>query len=441
MTLKYESELLYGLMKRDGDDTPSDVLPYESELKEKYLNQVVGAYPKLQDYRAEWLNYNLNYYLPSDFPTESVTDVTNATFQNVVPYVYQSAILKGSTKYRDIDTGEFLETFEEGRNLELVTVKMPVLTTTGKNLLDINTLGLTFDGSFYYTSKYYTEAKEVVLNLAPNTSYTISIDNSTYITLSVNGVNNPFVNNMTTFTTLSDGVTKIKLGATGYANVGTGTLSWIQLEQGTTATSYEPYKSNILTVNEDVTLRGIGEGSNRVEDELDYLTGEVTQRIGEVVLDGSENWKHEKTNTLTSRFFIKLPEYAETTGNVNISFVTDKIQVKSIYDIDEEGMCSLWGGFYLRVSNDKMETPSVANLQKYLSQNPIKMCYQLATESIKTVDLICVNEQGENVDFTPIEGTMHVSTSSDTLPPLLDMTVPVEAITQNLNSFANIKEE
>lgn len=97
MTLKYESDLLYELMKRDGDDNPSDVLPYESELKEKYLKQVVGAYPKLQDYRPEWLNYNLYHHLPSDFPVETVTGVTNATFQNVVPYAYGKATLKGQT--------------------------------------------------------------------------------------------------------------------------------------------------------------------------------------------------------------------------------------------------------------------------------------------------------------------------------------------------------
>ena len=30
MTLKYESEILFDLMKRDGDDAASDVLPYES---------------------------------------------------------------------------------------------------------------------------------------------------------------------------------------------------------------------------------------------------------------------------------------------------------------------------------------------------------------------------------------------------------------------------
>ena len=53
--MRYESEILYDLMKRDGLLNPSqDNLPYESELKEKYVNDVEGAYPKLQDYRAEW---------------------------------------------------------------------------------------------------------------------------------------------------------------------------------------------------------------------------------------------------------------------------------------------------------------------------------------------------------------------------------------------------
>ena len=86
MTLKYESEILFDLMKRDGDATPSDVLPYESELKEKYLQQVEGAYPKLQDYRPEWLNYNLNAHLPADFPVETLSNVTSAAVDNVVPY-------------------------------------------------------------------------------------------------------------------------------------------------------------------------------------------------------------------------------------------------------------------------------------------------------------------------------------------------------------------
>ena len=58
----------------------------------------------------------------------------------------------------------------------------------------------------------------------------------------------------------------------------------IQLEEGSVATEYEPFKSNILTVNEDVTLRGVGD----VKDELDLVTGEVTTRTREVVYNSTD---------------------------------------------------------------------------------------------------------------------------------------------------------
>lgn len=54
---------------------------------------------------------------------------TIITATNTLEKPIKSVILKGNTGYRDIDTDEILETFEEGRNLELVSVKMPVLTT------------------------------------------------------------------------------------------------------------------------------------------------------------------------------------------------------------------------------------------------------------------------------------------------------------------------
>ena len=71
-------------------------------------------------------------------------------------------------------------------------------------------------------------------------------------------------------------------------------FSNVQLEKGTQATSYEPFKSNILTVNEPIELRGIGD----VQDTLDLMTGELTQRIGKMVIDGREefNWGHSWNN-------------------------------------------------------------------------------------------------------------------------------------------------
>lgn len=40
-----------------------------------------------------------------------------------------------------------------------------------------------------------------------------------------------------------------------------------------------------------------------------------------------------------------------------------------------------------------------------------------------------------------IEGTMNVTTNGQTIKPLMDISVPVEAITQNLASFINLETE
>lgn len=62
---------------------------------------------------------------------------------------------------------------------------------------------------------------------------------------------------------------------TGTPQSNTVTVKNIQLELGSSVTPYyEPHKSNILTVNEDVELGSVGE----VKDELDLLTGKITQR-------------------------------------------------------------------------------------------------------------------------------------------------------------------
>lgn len=505
MSLKYESELLYDLMKRDGDDAPSDVLPYESELKEKYLNQVVGAYPKLQDYRPEWLNYNLYHHLPSDFPVETVTDVTHATFQNVVPYAYGKAVLKGqtlvnealidymntnnyatisgdtltldlsrqnslieltkenpllvpnaiytcilydvvgdttnvnfsiqnasSTKLHLKDVGyKFKFTMGIGNNttkrlcyvenlvatsgtvsFKMVLLKgdytnvdipyftgmqsviMPVLTTTSKNLFDMNrpydaitdsqatvvqgTNQITVSSaeSGIYVNANFILDKDFFAGKTVTGSCLYESDEKDIGTVQIhyqdgNGEQHyQWIRTPRTFTFpnnfIGDVMLSVSANNTGTPQSNTVTVKNIQLELGSTPTPYEPYKSNILTVNEDVELGSVGE----VKDELNLLTGQLTQRT----------------------------------------------ETRAYQEGDE--------------SNSEVIT-DMANTR-----------YKLPKESIKTVDLTCLNEQGESVNFMPFEGTMHVSTSSNTLPPLMDMNVPVEATTQNLNSFANmIKEE
>ena len=88
----------------------------------------------------------------------------------------------------------------------------------------------------------------------------------------------------------------------------------------------------------------------------------------------------------------------------------------------------------------KLEANDANSLKKYLSQNPFKIQYQLAQESVKTVDLSIQDQSGKTLSkIKPIEGTMHIHSDGTPLKPLITMEIPVEATTQNLASF--IEEE
>lgn len=196
---------------------------------------------------------------------------------NVMDGHAKSAILKGSTKYRDIDTGEILEAFEEGRNLELVSVKMPVLKTTGKNL---------YNSKNSYVSGAVNQDIDNEMNVEPNTTYTFYANGKSWVTVDLFNKENVKTRRLggtsstksITFTTTNEEVSVMLKYLNGDNTIIENVdFTGVQLEKGSTTTSYEPYKTNILTVNEDVTLRSNG----NICDELNLLTGQLTQRIDE----------------------------------------------------------------------------------------------------------------------------------------------------------------
>ena len=80
-------------------------------------------------------------------------------------------------------------------------------------------------------------------------------------------------------------------------------ISHIQLEPGT-ATSYEPYKSNILRPTEDIVLREV----NGAKDTYNALTGEYVQRIGERVYEqGDELNSLVKTDMANTQYELATP--------------------------------------------------------------------------------------------------------------------------------------
>lgn len=227
--------------------------------------------------------------------------------ENVLDGAFESCVLKGHTKYRDIDTGEILENFEESRNLELITVRMPILTTTGKNLypsnnsLDYNKSGKHYLAENYFenNSQYVTQATVELTTKNGQWSpiigyeYTDGSTSEGYIGLSEENkvgtiLSNSFIS--------KKGKTVSKIYIRSPWSV-YGVFSNIQIEKGTQATPYEPYKSSILSFNQNndktIVLRSLPDGTC---DTLNVETSEYVQKIGErSYQDGDTN-----SNTLVT---------------------------------------------------------------------------------------------------------------------------------------------
>ena len=310
------------------------------------------------------------------------------------------------------------------------SVKMPVLTTTGKNLFDEKATGL-YDE---------TIGKMVITNSQPvgiTKIQTIRLEKGTY-TLSLNNVLanstrpvefrfNDFMSsklivnsgvNYATFTVTESNQYDFIIFAHGSGTINRIEVN-IQLEKNSINTLYEPYKTNILTVNEPIELRGIGD----VQDTLDCLTGELAERIGDVVLDGSEDWTlgtNEADNTIRFKTVLQvnIPVVKEM-----VTIISDNFPVLKNSDIDVESV-QLWGNskeFNVRILKTKAST--VDEFKSYLSQNPITIQYELATESVKTVDLSVVDQDNQPTQLGTFENVTHVSLEAENLIPEVEMEV------------------
>ena len=261
------------------------------------------------------------------------------------------------------------------------SVKMPVLTTTGKNLFSgIHTQTTDLYGRYYVGNDTYTLSlsdKDTTIDLTG-----IGIGNSIPNTVNwlinngeVYGTSRTFTNShIVYYPNSEETLNKLKQRFN------------IQIEKGSVATPYEPYKSNILSTPEDLELRGIGE----VQDTLNCLTGEVIESVGKILFDGSENMSDQTFNTINhTRIMFKFPQLMMLHGKSICSHTPIRVAESH----GEWEYCLISNDtVYLQLSNSKLETPNVDGVRKYMAQQyqlgtPITIHYQLAEKVVKTVDL------------------------------------------------------
>ena len=348
-------------------------------------------------------------------------------------YIRISASTSGDNTSYTPNTNLFV-TDINGKNLiinHLESVKMPVLKTVGKNLFKPNnkgeTGGLTFTVSsnnylvngtctkdntdFYlFNSAMNVDIYQKLNSLPIGTEISVSKNNKVgrQIYLCITQKDGSATKYAQKYTTTEndkniEGFVRFMKGDT-FDNAEMN----IQVEINSEPTSYEPFKTNILTVSEEVELRGIGD----VQDELNLLTGELTQRIGEVVLNGNEGWA-ERTDKATETH--KTYYLRNTSIKASSPFICDKLANTSEDNVN--GIFSNgWDSKYFFITLSKSTVNNVNGLKTYLQQNPIKVQYQLETESVKTVDLTPLNK--------PYEGTNHYQLTAN-IPCKAILKVPV----------------
>ena len=239
----------------------------------------IGLTPVTKGYVGTHLFYNGDNTIIDLTYEKYILNTQSSTLYNTAEKPVKSAILKGNTKYRDIVTGDILDTFDETKNLELVSVQMPVLTTSNLgNLVSMYNLeqGGLFNSTGVEVNVDVIRSDFIEVEYA---KYTLSHNGSAWTKIFEYDENKKFIR-MTN--TRADKHTAEVTNTTRYiravielpySKVNSLNISLCPSE----STNKEPYKSNILTVNEDVTLRSNG----NVYDELNLLTGRLTQRINE----------------------------------------------------------------------------------------------------------------------------------------------------------------
>ena len=222
-----------------------------------------------------------------------------------------------------------------------------------------------------------------------------------------------------------------------------------------TTSNEDNTKSTTLSCNEEVELRGIGD----VKDELDLLTGELTQCIGEVVFDGSEDESYTVNNSSETGLFTcfeinsmqnKLQSVDET---VTDDLLSDKVSSISHYNYlkDVEGFHNkTWTStgasrLFLNLPNEKTNG-TVEGLRVYLNSNPITLQYPLAEKVIKTVDISVVDQNGNEAELSSFEDITHVTVTSEGILPDVELSVAnqfeedLTTLSLRMNNIATTQE-
>lgn len=291
----------------------------------------------------------------------------------------------------------------------------------GKNLINDKIFE---DNSIYYMDsgkrEVDTNFKAFSCSIKTNTNYCLTVNSSAIfqIALYKNGkfIKGNYFSNSASLSILGDyDLLKVSVHKNGFESV--------QLEEGTVATDYEPYKEQLIEYLLDEPPRSVPNGACDV---LDVENGTVTRKIFKLVVDGSLKLgaRGGYSNGDYTEWYIG-PDVLPNPGVNYNSFtsrgnsICDKLPTpkkgESLSNYGEWCFVNGLGGLSVRLLNTKLSTTEdTSGVRQWLSKNPVTLYYVLKTPIVEQLK--------EHHPFS-YEGTTHIF-SDNLLPPTISCSIP-----------------
>ena len=169
-----------------------------------------------------------------------------------------------------------------------------------------------------------------------------------------------------------------------YGYSGNAYISYIQLEEGTQSTSYEPYQGSTTRINltGHDPLMCLGDNC----DYIDYENNRIVRNVGKYTVTGNENW------TLT-KALNSYAEYGEIVDDA-AKFYTSSSKFSFYYQQTAPNNKPMYIKSSLATAADFK-----SNLQSLYSSNPMIIYYELAEPQFESIDLPQVNLRWDSNTF------------------------------------------
>ena len=259
------------------------------------------------------------------------------------------------------------------------------------------------DAEFVNASIYVCTKNRI--KVKPNTNYMISGNltlTSSVVFIGKNGEHLGLKNyHYTQYFTTPNNCEYIKVDWHRSTGVKPNEFTNLQIEEGTQATEYEPYKEYTKTIYlNSPLLKG---------DKIEVHNGKLCHyhKMGKVVLDGSEDevYTHYKeSDTYISFVYATQIMLKEKTGISN----NFRESSNNVYNICDEG---IWTNgttnyLYMSISKNKLTSSTAEGFKQWLSGNPTTVVYELAEPYYEEITPI-----QEDLIITSVkEGDLHIDT-------------------------------